>query len=90
MGKTFEHYFESSVLTAQNHQALLGALQVLKVYLFSQKIITMSIKPKNIVYQRQDAQFGSIKMKRKWAKFVKLLQKDFPNNIVLQKITALL
>jgi len=58
VGKTFEHYFESSELTEQNLQGLLASLQALKAYLFRQNIITMSIKPKNIIYQRQDDQNG--------------------------------
>ena len=58
VGKTFEHYFESSKLTAQNLEGLLASLQGLKAYLFRQNIITMSIKPKNIIYQRQDDQNG--------------------------------
>ena len=56
--KTFEHYFESSELTEQNLEGLLASLQALKSYLFRQNIITMSIKPKNIIYQRQDDQNG--------------------------------
>lgn len=59
VGKTFEHYFESLELTEQNLQGLLASLQALKVYLFSQNIITMSIKPKNIIYQRRDEQTGT-------------------------------
>ena len=58
VGKTFEHYFESSELTEQNLEGLLASLQALKAYLFRQNIITMSIKPKNIIYQRQDDQNG--------------------------------
>jgi len=109
VGKTFEHYFESSELTEQNLQGLLTSLQALKVYLFSQNIITMSIKPKNIIYQRRDEQtgtaviidnignsdalplasychrLGKIKMTRKWAKFIRLLQKDYPENTLLQR-----
>jgi hypothetical protein len=59
VGKTFEHYFESVELTEQNLQGLLGSLQALKTYLFRQNIITMSIKPKNIIYQRHDVQTGT-------------------------------
>mgnify|MGYP000934520397 CR=1 FL=1 len=108
VGKTFEHYFESADLTAQNIEGLISALQALKTYLFSQNIITMSIKPKNIIYQRQDEHtgtaviidnignsdaiplasycrtFGKIKMTRKWHKFIALLQKDYPENSLLQ------
>ena len=58
VGKTFEIYFSSSELTKQNLQGLITSLQALKVYLFRYNIITMSIKPKNIIYQRQDEQNG--------------------------------
>jgi hypothetical protein len=109
VGKTFEHYFESPELTEQNLTGLLTSLQALKTYLFSQNIITMSIKPKNIIYQRLDEQsgvaviidnignsdaiplasycraFGKIKMTRKWNKFIVLMQKDYPENSLLQK-----
>jgi hypothetical protein len=59
VGKTFEHYFESIELTEQNIEGLITALQRLKTYLFAQNIITMSIKPKNIIYQRQNEQTGT-------------------------------
>jgi hypothetical protein len=58
VGKTFEYYFESAELTEKNLVGLLTSLQALKTYLFSQNIITMSIKPKNIIYQRQDERSG--------------------------------
>ena len=59
VGKTFEYYFESTELTEQNIEGLITALQALKIYLFDQNIITMSIKPKNIIYQRQNEQTGT-------------------------------
>ena len=58
VGKTFEVYFSSPELTKQNLLGLITSLQALKVYLFRHNIITMSIKPKNIIYQRQDEQNG--------------------------------
>lgn len=59
VGKTLAHYFESTGLTEQNYKGLLASLQALKAYLFRQNIITMTIMPKNIVYQRQDNEFGT-------------------------------
>ena len=59
VGKTFEYYFESTELTEQNIEGLITALQALKTYMFNQNIITMSIKPKNIIYQRQNEQKGT-------------------------------
>jgi hypothetical protein len=59
VGKTFEYYFESPELTEKNLIGLLTSLQALKTYLISQNIITMSIKPKNIIYQRQNEQSGT-------------------------------
>ena len=58
VGKTFEFYFESVELTAQNAEGLLNALLNLNTYLVDQNIMTMSLKPKNIIYQRQDDQRG--------------------------------
>lgn len=104
VGKTFAHYFESTTLSEQHYQGLLNALLALKKYLFDQHIITMSIKPKNIIYQRHNGDrgtaiiidnignsdaiplstysrfFGHIKMTRKWAKFIALLQRDYADN----------
>tara|TARA_R110002111_G_scaffold200094_5_gene265500 strand:+ start:2032 stop:2637 length:606 start_codon:yes stop_codon:yes gene_type:complete len=59
VGQTFEHYFESVELTEKNLVGLVGSLQALKSYLFRHNIITMSIKPKNIIYQRQDDKTGT-------------------------------
>jgi hypothetical protein len=108
VGKTFDHYFKSFELTEQNIQGLLASLQALKAYLFRQNIITMTIKPKNIIYQRHDEQtgtaiiidnigdssaipissysryFGKTKMTRRWHKFIAMLQKDYPENNLLQ------
>ncbi len=58
VGHTFEYYFDSIALSEQYYQGLLQALQELKSYLFSQNIITMSIKPKNIIYQKVDIHSG--------------------------------
>ena len=114
VGKTCAHYFESTELTEQNYQGLLLALQALKQYLLEKNIITMTIFPKNIIYQKisensgvaviidnignSDAipiasycrPFGNAKMERKWARFVRLLQKDFSNNAALQRLTTLI
>lgn len=58
VGKTLEHYLESSILTEQNQQGLLQAIRALKTYLIEQNVMTMTIKPKNIVYQRQSDKEG--------------------------------
>lgn len=49
---------ESSILTEQNQQGLLQAIRALKTYLIEQNVMTMTIKPKNIVYQRQSDKEG--------------------------------
>jgi hypothetical protein len=49
---------ESASLTEQNQQGLLNAITGLKAYLIDQNVMTMTIKPKNIVYQRQNDNEG--------------------------------
>lgn len=58
VSKTLEHYIESPQLTEVNFQGLLQSLLSLKEYLITQNIMTMTIKPKNIVYKKQEAQSG--------------------------------
>jgi hypothetical protein len=58
VGKTLEYYLESTSLTEQNQQGLVNAIAGLKSYLIDQNVMTMTIKPKNIVYQRQNDNEG--------------------------------
>lgn len=58
VSKTLEYYLQSAQLTEQYSQGIQHSLQLLKDYLLSQNIITMTIKPKNIVYKKQDEQSG--------------------------------
>lgn len=112
VGQTFAYYFESTSLTEHNYSGLLTSLQMLKAYLFRYNIITMTLKPKNIIFQRQTEQagkaviidnignsdaiplasywhaLGNIKMSRKWAQFIRLLEKDYSNNPVVQQLVT--
>ena len=58
VSKTLEYYLESAELTQENYQGVKQALVLLKNYLITQNVMTMTIKPKNIVYQRQGSEHG--------------------------------
>ena len=55
VSKTLEHYFSVNNGSDLNYQALTRALPVLKEYLLQWKIVTLAIKPQNIVYRRVNA-----------------------------------
>ena len=52
VAKTLEHYLSSEELTQQNLSGLIQAMKDLKATLIADSIVTMTIKPKNIVYQK--------------------------------------
>ncbi len=52
VSKTLEQYFSANNETDLNYQDLSRALPLLKQYLLKWKIVTMSLKPQNIVYQK--------------------------------------
>lgn len=52
--ETLEFYFSDPAVTAQYQTQLVAAIQQLKAYLLRHNIITMSLKPKNIVLQLQE------------------------------------
>ncbi len=52
ISKTLGHYFSATGDTGHNHQYLNRALALLKQYLLKWKIVTMSLKPQNIVYKK--------------------------------------
>ncbi len=58
VSRTLAHYLNTVQLTELNGQGLQQSLQGLKDYLMTQNIITMTLKPKNIVYQQRDDQNG--------------------------------
>lgn len=60
VAKTLEHYLESAQLTQQLTSDLTQALLDLKAYLVDQNVITMNLKPKNIVYRQQLEQPGQL------------------------------
>jgi hypothetical protein len=60
VANTLEHYLADEVLTQQNLPGLVQAMKDLKTALITDSIITMTIKPKNIVYQRVSATKGRL------------------------------
>mgnify|MGYP000653837830 CR=1 FL=1 len=60
VAKTVEFYLNDESLMQEMHQHIHTALIDLKDYLIDQNIITMSIKPKNLLYQKQCGLQGSI------------------------------
>lgn len=57
---TLAHYLSSQQLTAQYGATLRGALHRMKRYLLEHRIITMTLKPKNILFQRETADSGKL------------------------------
>ena len=56
VSRTLEHYLDSESLTELNNRGLQQSLCHLKDYLIAQNIMTMTLKSKNIVYQKRDGQ----------------------------------
>lgn len=57
---TLAHYLASRQLTARHRAALCRALADLKKYLLDNRIITMTLKPKNILFQLEAADAGKL------------------------------
>jgi len=55
VAKTLEYYLTSPETTRAHSAGLAHALAALKEYLLAHRIITMTLKPKNIVYTQEDA-----------------------------------
>jgi len=51
--KTLEHYLNDNNISSELYDNLFHALQNLKNYLIRENIITMSIKPKNLLFQKK-------------------------------------
>jgi len=60
VSKTLEHYIAAENSTDINYQDLSRALPVLKQYLLKWKIVTMDIKPQNIVYKKSNESEGAL------------------------------
>jgi len=60
VAKTVEYYLNDETLMQDMHQHIHTALVDLKSYLINQNIITMSIKPKNLLYQKRSGLQGRI------------------------------
>ncbi|ROR99906.1 PhoP regulatory network protein YrbL [Sinobacterium caligoides] len=57
---TLEYYLNSPELTAANATGIVHALRELEEYLLSNRVITMTLKPKNIMYQRISSNSGCL------------------------------
>jgi len=57
---TLSHYLSSPQLTSLHELALRDALRALKSYLLEYRIITMTLKPKNILFQLESADTGRL------------------------------
>jgi hypothetical protein len=57
---TLEHYLGSPALKAANVDGLIRAIQALKAHLIEYRIITRTLKAKNIVYQKSDPGNGRL------------------------------
>ena len=60
VSKTLEEYISAESSTDINYQDLSRALSVLKQYLLKWKIVTMDIKPQNIVYKKINESEGAL------------------------------
>ena len=60
VSKTLEHYLSTDNSIDLNYQDLSRALPVLKQYLLNWKIVTMDIKPQNIVYKKNNTSEGAL------------------------------
>jgi hypothetical protein len=60
VANTLEHYLSQEELTQQNLSGLIQAMKDLKTMLIADSIVTMTIKPKNIVYQKTSATQGRL------------------------------
>ena len=58
VSKTLMHYFSAKIVTDRDCQYLYPALLVLKQYLLKWKIVTISLKPQNIVYKKTSESEG--------------------------------
>lgn len=60
VSKPLAHYLESEALTAIHGDTLAGALRDLRTYLQRNRIITMTLKTKNILFQQDTRSSGKL------------------------------
>ena len=60
VSRTLAHYLESTTLTAQYGATLNRALVDLQAYLVRNRVITMTLKPKNILFQKMSGSAGKL------------------------------
>ena len=60
VSKTLTHYLSSEELTAVNSKPLASALAGLKAYLLENRVVTMTLKTKNILFQKTTQSDGKL------------------------------
>ena len=60
VSKTLTHYLSSEELTTANSKPLAGALTGLKTYLLENRVVTMTLKTKNILFQKTAPSDGKL------------------------------
>ena len=60
VSRTLEHYFSSDIETDLDYHELSRRLPLLRQYLLHWKIVTMAIKPQNIVFKKTDQSRGDL------------------------------
>jgi hypothetical protein len=60
VSKTLEHYISADNASEIDYQNLSRALSVLKQYLLKWKIVTMTIRPYNLVFKKNNASEGTL------------------------------
>jgi hypothetical protein len=60
VSKTLEHYISEADSTDFNYQELSRALPALKQYLLAWKIVTMTLRPGNVVFKKNRASQGTL------------------------------
>ena len=112
VSQTLGHYLESPALSANHEVILAGAFAELKGYLLRNRVVTMTLKSKNILLQKTTQETGKLvivdnvgnsdfiplsnyigclarrKILRKWRRFEQDIQRQNPNNAVLQRVLA--
>jgi hypothetical protein len=60
VSKTLTHYLSSEELTAANNKPLASALAGLRLYLLENRVVTMTLKTKNILFQKTTESDGKL------------------------------
>ncbi|MCX4187625.1 YrbL family protein [Methylophaga sp. OBS4] len=60
VAKTLDHYLSDTILLEQYSQAIIEALKALKAYQVQHNVLSMSLKPKNLLFQRMNENNGRV------------------------------